>query len=272
TVVSGRCLPYGDGITFWPLHEVIRGLGGEESVMKLLAENDDGELVCSRLTGAGGSQETFWAVRRMCEIVARVRPLVLCFEDVHWAEPLFLDLIEYLLGWIRDAPVLIVCLARPEFFEVRPAWVAGSERSAALALQPLDGDEIGELLRLLGITGQATERIAEAAEGNPLYVEQMATMVQEGGYAPGMFTVPPTIQALLAARLDQLTESERAVVGSAAVAGKEFWRSAIVELADEDGRESVGSSLMSLVRKDFIRPHRSTLLADDAFRFSHALV
>src|SRR5262249_48868640 len=142
TVVSGRCLPYGDGITFWPLHEVIRGLGGEESVMKLLAENDDGELVCSRLTGAGGSQETFWAVRRMCEIVARVRPLVLCFEDVHWAEPLFLDLIEYLLGWIRDAPVLIVCLARPEFFEVRPAWVAGSERSAALALQPLDGDAI----------------------------------------------------------------------------------------------------------------------------------
>jgi class 3 adenylate cyclase/tetratricopeptide (TPR) repeat protein len=269
TVLRGRCLPYGDGITFWPLHDVIRDLGGESEVMRLLAQNDDGELICERLTGEPRSQELFWAVRRLCETLARTRPLILCFEDVHWAEPTFLDLIEYLAGWIRDAPVLLLCLARPEFLDERPAWLSGQENAASVTLSPLSRTEARMLLDALGVRGGSRIRIAEAAEGNPLYAEQMAAMVAEGG---SVDAIPPTIQALLAARLDRLTADERAVIECAAVCGKEFWRESVVELADERRRERVGPLLLSLVRKDLVRPHRSAARPDDAFRFGHVLI
>jgi class 3 adenylate cyclase/tetratricopeptide (TPR) repeat protein len=272
TFASGRCLPYGKGITFWPLQEAIRELGGEDGIKHRLARDDDADLVSSRLTGTGGSEEMFWAVRRLCESLSRERPLVLCFEDVHWAEPLFLDLIEYLFGWIRDAAVLIICLARPEFVEERPAWIADEERSASLTLKPLSAEETSQLLDTLGVTGVEREQITEAAEGHPLYIEQMAAMVEEGGYADGLFTVPPTIQALLAARLDRLTAMERGVIERAAVCGKEFWRGEVVELTPEEDREFVGATLMSLVRKDLIRPRRSAGRPDDAFRFGHVLI
>jgi class 3 adenylate cyclase/tetratricopeptide (TPR) repeat protein len=268
-VLTGRCLPYGDGITFWPLHEVIRELGGEENIMRLLAENEDAELVCERLTGEPGSQELFWAVRRLCETLAREQPLVICFEDVHWAEPTFLDLIEYLAGWTRDAPVLLLCIARPEFLDERPAWLSGQENAASLTLSPLSATESKRLVSALGVAGEPAKRIAEAAEGNPLYAEQMAAMVAEGG---AVETIPPTIQALLAARLDRLNPGERAVIEAAAVCGKEFWRDAVTALSDVDRRASIGSLLLSLVRKELIRPHRSTARPDDAFRFGHVLI
>jgi class 3 adenylate cyclase/tetratricopeptide (TPR) repeat protein len=268
-VLRGRCLPYGDGITFWPLHEVIRDLGGEDEVMRLLAGNDDADLVCERLTGEPGSQELFWAVRRLCETLARKKPLILCFEDVHWAEPTFLDLIQYLAGWIRDAPVFLLCLARPEFLDERPAWLSGQENAASVTLSPLSRTEARRLLNALGVPGGPRERIAEAADGNPLYAEQMAAMVAEGGPVDA---IPPTIQALLAARLDRLTADERAVIECAAVCGKEFWRESVAELADEQRRERVGPLLLSLVRKELVRPHRSSARPDDAFRFSHVLI
>ncbi len=268
-VLTGRCLPYGDGITFWPLHEVIRELGGEDSIMQLLAGNDDAELVCERLTGEPGSQELFWAVRRLCETLARERPLVLCFEDVHWAEPTFLDLIEYLAGWTRDAAVLLLCIARPEFLDERPAWLSGQENAASITLTPLSATESKKLVGALGVGGAPAKRIAEAAEGNPLYAEQMAAMVAEGG---AVETIPPTIQALLAARLDRLDADERAVIEAAAVCGREFWRDAVTTLTDAERRERVGSLLLSLVRKELIRPHRSTARPDDAFRFGHVLI
>ncbi len=276
-VVTGRCLPYGDGITFWPLTDMIRELGGEEGIRELVDGLDDGELIVQRLAvvsghEAVGSQETFWAVRRLCEAVAGRRPLVLCFEDVHWAEPTFLDLIEYLAGWIRDAPILLLCLARPEFLDERPSWLAGQENAASLTLAPLSVAESEELLEALGAGGDEGARIASAAEGNPLYAEQMAAMLAEGGYAEGMFAMPPTIQALLAARLDRLTPGKRAVIERAAVAGKEFWRAAVADLTPPAERGSVGASLMSLVRKDLVRPDRSAALPDDAFRFGHVLI
>jgi class 3 adenylate cyclase len=269
TVLRGRCLPYGDGITFWPLHDVIQELGGEANVMRLLAETEDGELVCERLLGEHGSQELFWAVRRLCETLARERPLVLCFEDVHWAEPTFLDLIEYLAGWIRDAPVFLVCLARPEFLDERPAWLSGQENAASVTLSPLSAAESKQLLDALGIAGASSARIAEAAEGNPLYAEQMAAMLAEGGDPTA---IPPTIQSLLAARLDRLTPEERATIERAAVCGKEFWREAVVALTPREERGNVGSVLMSLVRKELVRPHRSAVRPDDAFRFGHVLI
>jgi tetratricopeptide (TPR) repeat protein len=272
TVLSGRCLPYGEGITFWPLHEIIRELGGEKALMRLLADDEDAALVCERLTGTAGSHETFWAVRRLCETLARTRPLVLCFEDVHWAEPMLLDLIEYLVGWIRDAPVLLLCLARPDFTEHRPGWIAADGSGSSWSLRPLDGSEINQLLDELSIAGGARKSIAEAAEGNPLYVEQMAAMVAEGFDDDATFTAPPTIQALLAARLDRLSGGERAAIERAAVIGKEFSRSAVTDLTAADVQSQVGTHLMSLVRKDLIRPHRSALPADDGFRFAHVLV
>ena len=276
TVLVGRCLPYGDGITFWPLTEVLHDLGGDKRIAELLDDSAEAELVTARLRGSGDgagadSQETFWAVRKVCEALARERPLVLCFEDVHWAEPTFLDLIEYLAGWIRGAPMLLLCLARPEFIDDRPAWLTGQE-NAALSLSPLEPSESEELLDAHGIFGSARVRIAEAAEGNPLYAEQMAAMVVEGGYEEGLFTIPPTIQALLAARLDRLSSSERGAIERASVCGKEFWRDAVVALSPTEERPDVGRTLMSLVRKELIRPHRSTARPDDAFRFVHVLI
>jgi class 3 adenylate cyclase/tetratricopeptide (TPR) repeat protein len=277
TVLLGRCLPYGKGITFWPLTEVIRDAGGEEAIGRLFAEPGEAELVVQRLCGVTGrasvgSQETFWAVRKVCEMLARERPLVLCFEDLHWAEPTFLDLIEYLAGWIRDAPILLLCLARPEFLEERPAWLSAPDNAASLTLQPLSEAEAQELLGELGTADEARERIAEAAEGNPLYVEQMAAMVAEAGHPGAPLSMPPTIQALLAARLDRLFPLERRAIERAAVAGKEFWRDAIVELSPDTEKGEVGRILLSLHRKDLIRPHRSTARPDDAFRFAHVLI
>jgi tetratricopeptide (TPR) repeat protein len=211
----------------------------------------------------------FWAVRKVCEALAEERPLVLCFEDVHWAEPTFLDLIEYLAGWIRDAPVLLLCLARPEFLDERPAWLSGQENAASLTLSPLSTTESKQLLGALGVGGESGLRIAAAAEGNPLYAEQMAAMVAEGG---DVDTIPPTIHALLAARLDRLSPAERKAIECAAVAGKEFWRDAVVALSADDERAGEGSVLISLVRRELIRPERSTDRPDDAFRFAHVLI
>jgi class 3 adenylate cyclase/tetratricopeptide (TPR) repeat protein len=275
-IMVGRCLPYGEGITFWPLTEALQELGSDETIQELLGDTEERELVVERLCGVTGraqvgSQETFWAVRKVLEALARRQPLVVCFEDIHWAEPTFLDLIEYLAGWVRDAPMLLLCLARPEFLDERPSWLSGREDAGSLTLSPLSSGDSEALLDALGAPGEARAQIAEAAEGNPLYAEQMAAMVAEGGYADGLFTIPPTIQALLAARLDRLAPRERDTIERASVCGKEFWRDAIVDLAQNE-RDDVGAALMSLVRKELIRPHRSSARPDDAFRFAHVLI
>jgi class 3 adenylate cyclase/tetratricopeptide (TPR) repeat protein len=277
TILVGRCLPYGDGITFWPVTQILRDFGGDAAIEELVAATDDGELIAERLAGltghaAVGAQETFWAVRRVCEELARRQPLVLCFEDVHWAEPTLLDLVEYLAGWIHDVPMLLLCLARPEFLEERPQWLAAGDNAASLTLTPLSSAESEELLDVLGTGHTGRERIVSAAEGNPLYVEQMAAMVAEGGFAEGLFRVPPTIQTLLAARLDRLGADERVMLERAAVCGREFWRGAIVHLTPPEARDTVGPTLLSLVRKDLIKPGRLTRRADDSFRFAHTLV
>ena len=274
-VLSARCLPYGDGITFLPLIELIRSAGGEAAIMATVAAEADGALIVDRVCGALGtagapssSEETFWAIRRLLETLARVRPLVVCLEDVHWAEPTFLDLLEYIAGWSRDAPILLLCLARPDLLDQRPRW--GGE---AVALEPLTERESEALLDELAaewpIPPAARTEIAEAAEGNPLFVEQMVAMLAEAGEAAA---IPPTIQALLAARLDRLPPLERAVLERAAVVGKEFWRGAVTELSPTEDRAEVSAALLSLVRKELVRPERSAFLGDDGFRFRHALI
>jgi len=273
-ILTGRCLAYGDGITFWPLVEMIGSLGSDEGVGRLLGAAEDGELVAARVLGAVGANptapggETFWAVRRLFEELARERPLVVLVEDIHWAEPTLLDLLEYLAGWTHDAPVLLLCLARPDLLEARPGWL--THTGGGVVLDPLTDEQSRRLLDEIAqewpLDTAAREHITEAAEGNPLYLEQMAAMLAEGGPTDG---IPPTIHALLAARLDRLPPEERSVLECAAVAGKHFVRSALRRLLGETDESLVDKSLLSLARKDLLtaRPGR-----EDAYRFRHALI
>jgi class 3 adenylate cyclase/tetratricopeptide (TPR) repeat protein len=285
SILVGRCIPYGKGITYWPLRDLVRRAAGEltlERIEELLEGDPDANKIAGRVAGAIGiagstsaPEETMWAVRRLLEHLARERPLVIAFDDLQWAEPAFLDLIEYLLGWIVDAPILIVCLARPELLEQHPGWLASSPSASAIVLDPLSEAEAEALLELLSgeqeLTADLFLRITGAAEGNPLYVEQMLAMLTEDG-ASSDITIPPTIHALLAARLDRLEPEERAVIERASVIGKEFWRGAIAELTPVEERESAGARLMTLTRKEFIEPAISIFPDEDGFRFRHILI
>ena len=285
TVLTGRCLPYGEGITFWPLAEIVRQLAGEnprEVLPQLLAGEEDAELLAERIAGAIGpverasaGEETFWAVRRLFEAVARERPLVLVLEDMHWAEPTMLDLVEHVADWTRDAPILLLCLARPELLEQRPTWAGGKLNATSILLEPLSEVECDALIENLletRLEENVRVRIVEAAGGNPLFLEQMLAMVTEEGFAGGEPAVPPSIHALLAARLDRLDPDERAVLERASVIGKEFLYSAVVDLSPEHDRESVGAHLQMLVRRELIRPVRSPFAGENAFRFRHILI
>jgi class 3 adenylate cyclase/tetratricopeptide (TPR) repeat protein len=304
-VLHGRCLSYGEGISYWPIAEAVREAAGltenddEESIRRkvgpLIDDERDrpqvverlGELL-GRFAGVGATEETFWAVRTLLESVARRRPLVLILDDVHWAEPTLLDLIEHLADWTRDAPLLLLCVARQDLLEVRPGWGGGKSYATTLTLEPLNDTESRELMvNLLGqveLSAEVVDKIAAAAEGNPLFVEEMLGMLIDGGYierrdggwtATASLTrvsVPPTIQALLAARLDRLPVPERAVIERGAVEGKIFHRSAVAELAPESLRESVPEHLRALSRKELVRPDRSDFAGDEAFRFRHLLI
>ncbi|HEU5010385.1 MAG TPA: AAA family ATPase [Gaiellaceae bacterium] len=254
TVLTGRCLPYGEGITYWPLVEIFREGGAEDELAEALS--------------AVTAEDVFWSVRKAFERRARERPLALVVEDIHWAEPTLLDLLEHVVEWSRDAPLLLVCLARPDLLDARPTW-AGSSRAETLTLEPLsrgESDElIDELLHDSPIDDGTRDRIGDAAEGNPLFVEQLLAMLAEGGDPEH---VPPTIQALLAARLDSLPDEERAVLERASVVGLEFEWEALAQLAP-DQRRPAGTQLSALVRKELIRPHEAI---EDTFRFRHMLI
>jgi class 3 adenylate cyclase/tetratricopeptide (TPR) repeat protein len=305
TVLTGRCLPYGEGITFWPITEVVRQACGitdetsnEETRVLIAAATrgaDDGEVIAERVAevagfseATSGLRETFWGIRRFLEWQARDRPLALILDDLHWAEPTLLDLVEYLAGWGRDAPIFLLCLARPELLEARPSWPTGAVEAASIHLSPLtpvETDElIGNILEPALLEPKTRQRIAAAGEGNPLFVEELLRMLEDDGLLRqdgedwavagdlSAVKVPPTIQALLSARLDRLDPEERAVIGSAAIVGKEFWWGAVAELSPSDMRPRVGAHLQTLVRKELIRPDRSTLVGEDAFRFHHILI
>jgi tetratricopeptide (TPR) repeat protein len=215
------------------------------------------------------ADEIAWAFRKLLEESA---PVVCVFDDLHWAEPTFLDLVDHVADWSRDAPILLVSIARAELLDRRPTWAGGKLNATTVLLEPLSGDETDELIeRLLGdaeLDESLRVRIREAAEGNPLFVEQMLAMVAESG--DGEVVVPPTIQALLAARLDQLDPSERSVLERGSVEGKVFHRGGVEALAPEE--PAVESKLMALVRKELVRPDRTQLPGDDAFRFRHLLI
>jgi tetratricopeptide (TPR) repeat protein len=284
-VLVGRCLPYGEGITYWPLVEIVKQVAGEEPrgvISELLGEDESGEFVAEIVAAAVGASErtestdeTHWAVRRLLEALARERPLVVVLEDLHWAEPTFLDLLEYIAGFGVN-PILLLASARPELLEMRPAWAKVRPTSQLLLLEPLAEPEVDALIegRLEGgaLSERLRARVLELAEGNPLFVEQLLAMQAGGGDAEGELGVPPTLRALLAARIDRLEAGERAVLERAAVEGRGFHRGAVAELLPPPERAAVGALLLALVRGELIRPDRSEFADDDGYRFAHELI
>jgi class 3 adenylate cyclase/tetratricopeptide (TPR) repeat protein len=277
-VLRGRCLAYGEGITYFPLVEILEAIAADTDVSAFVSRDPEAQRTVNQVASAVGladepalsREETFHAVRRLFEAIARGRPLVLVFDDIHWAEPTFLDLVDHLVDWSRGASIFVLCMARPELLDSRPAWGGGKLNTTTTLLEPLSDDESDALMDNLlvdaSISDDLRQRIAATAEGNPLFVEQMLALIVEDG-ADGALEVPPTIQALLAARLEQLPTVERVAIERAAVVGKEFWRTALVELGGEP------SALPPLVRKELIRPHSSLLFpAEEAFRFRHLLI
>jgi class 3 adenylate cyclase/tetratricopeptide (TPR) repeat protein len=265
-VVGGRCLSYGEGMTYWPVVEVLKQLdalpsdpSAAASLRSLLGEVEQGT----------SADEIAWAFRKLLEEQASESPLVCVFDDIHWGEPTFLDLIEHVADLSRDAPILLLCMARPELLDKRPSWGGGKLNATAVLLEPLSTEETETLLTDFGsVDEQLKQKILETAEGNPLFVEEMLALVQAS--ASEQVTVPATIQALLAARLDQLDPHERAVLEHGAVEGRVFHRSALEALAPEE--RQLTARLVALVRKELVRPDRPQLPGDDAYRFRHLLI
>jgi hypothetical protein len=281
-VVVGRCLPYGEGITYWPLVEIVKELAGEEPqavISELLSEDERGELVAGAVGARerpGSIDETHWAVRRLLEAFAGPCPLVVVLEDLHWAEPTFLDLLEYVAAFSANAPILLLASARPELLEARPSWAKVRPTSELLLLEPLAEPEVETLIDARLQAGVLSERlrarVLEVAEGNPLFVEQLLAMQAGGGDGNGELGVPPSLQALLAARIDRLETGERAVLERAAVEGRSFHRGAVAGLLSPIEGAAVGSRLLALVRGELIRPDRSEFADEDGYRFVHVLI
>jgi class 3 adenylate cyclase len=282
TVVGGRCLSYGDGISYWPVTAAVKELLGSSPDDELAQLGFDPttaqalEPILGRQKLASSPEEISWAVRKLFEAAAARRPLLIVFDDLHWGEPVFLDLVEHIADFSRDAPILLLCMARPELLDRRSAWGGGKLNATNVLLEPLSPDETEELIeRLLSgaqLDSSLRERILESAGGNPFFVGEMLTMLAErtDGKRSAEIAVPPTIQALLASRLDQLDDAERRVLERGAVEGQVFHRGAVVALAPDEGQ--VDGRLMTLVRKDLVRPEQSLLAGDDAFRFRHLLI
>ena len=284
-VLEGHCLPYGKGITYWPLVEIVGRLDLDE----VLAGQPDGETVRERILEATGrvegrsrTGELYWAVRRLFETLARRRSLLVVLDDIQWAEPAFLDLIEYLAGWSRDAPILVCCLARTDLAELRPDWAG----TATIQLAPLPREDWGKLLEQLAgpLEPDAAEALGRATGGNPLFLEEMIRMLVEDGVlverdgrlvshaAVESLRVPATVQAVLGARLDRLEEEELAVLQLAAVMGQVFWWGAVADLTPADRASEVAGHLQTLVRKGLVRPDQRTFAGEDGFRFGHILI
>jgi class 3 adenylate cyclase/tetratricopeptide (TPR) repeat protein len=296
SVLSGRCLPYGEGVTYWPLAEMVKAAAGisdddplEEAFEKLRACCEEETVadvlglaagMLEALEGERSPQEIAWAARKVMETLGDVQPLVLVFEDIHWAEEPLLDLVEHLADRVR-APLLILCLARPDLLDFRPGWGGGRVRSTAIELEPLS-DEDSRLLvekllgQLAGSSGVAAptlpQEVLERTEGNPLFVEETIRMLIESGTSDGVVDrIPDSLQALIAARIDHLPAAEKILLQRAAVVGRVFWRGAIEYISpDVEGIDPLLDDL--LMREFLLREPRSSISGETAYRFKHFLI
>jgi class 3 adenylate cyclase/tetratricopeptide (TPR) repeat protein len=301
--LRGHCLSYGDGITFWPLAEVIRqaAMITDDDELDVAREKlhrlgppelkDAMDRVAAAIGLSGDTfpvQETFWGARRLVEVLAHERPLIVIVDDIHWAEPTFLDLLQYVTREAA-APLVLVCSSRPELLETHPEWGKDLERAHAVILEPLDEDESGRIVQnLLGTEAfdeRIRARITAAAEGNPLFVEQMLSMLIDDGILSrdesgawvatseiGSVIVPPSISALVTARLDRLGATERTVAERGAVIGLSFFRGAVEDLSPVEVRPSIGDALVTLVRKELVQERHAEFAGQPTYRFLHGLI
>jgi class 3 adenylate cyclase/tetratricopeptide (TPR) repeat protein len=280
-VVAGRCLPYGEGITYWPVAEIVRRLVNRPEVGAIAEAAGGGteaRAIAHRIArvvgmapGTVAVEEAHWAVRRLLEVRAAERPLVVVVDDLHWAEPTMLDLLEHVATFARGVPLLLVLLARPELLERRPGWGEDGGRGRRIPLGPLPhGDAallFAELATGTGIGRADAERVLATAEGNPFFLEQIVAL-----RAGGDTGTPASIHALLATRIDALPPTERAVVDRAAVEGRGFHRSALAELLPAAARGRLDTALEGLTRRQLIRPGQGELPGEAGYRFVHILV
>ncbi len=289
TVLIGRCLPYGEGVTYWPLAEMVKASSGitdddplDEAQRKLRACCEDEAVadllglavgVLEAVEGERSQQEIAWAARAWAEQLAEAQPLVLVFEDVHWGEEPLLELLEHLAASVREAPLMIVGLARPELLDIRPTWGGGRVRATTLELEPLQAEEsavlvealIGELELPLDIA-----TVLAKTEGNPLFMEETVRMLAERPRG-GTERIPDTLQALIAARIDRLPAASRVVLQRASVMGRIFMGGALSKLTPE--LEDVGDALDDLVVRDLVVGEaRATISGEHAYKFKHVLI
>jgi class 3 adenylate cyclase/tetratricopeptide (TPR) repeat protein len=290
TVLSGRSLPYGEGVTYWPLAEMVKCAAGivdddplDVAIEKLRSFCED-EVVADLLGLASGvleavqaersQQEIAWAAREWAQRLALEQPLVLIFEDIHWAEEPLLELIEHLVTWVREAPLLVISIARPELLDVRPGWGGGRVRATAIELEPLGPSESEELVDALvsdeGLSVEDRQAVLAKTEGNPLYLEETVRMLSEDG-ADGIGRIPDTLQALIAARIDRLAPDAKALLQRAAVIGRVFWEGALARLSPElDGLEQPLDDLR--LREFVLDEERSSIRGEKAYKFKHVLI
>lgn len=301
-ILRGRCLSYGEGITFWPLGEIIRAAAdirddddAERAYAKLATLAPDDTAVVERVgaaigltTGSFPLDDTFWAIRRVLERLARANPTVVYVEDIHWAETTLLELIEQVATLAESAPLLIVCSSRHELLEHHPDWGTKEERFLRLDLEPLSDNDseliVDHLLEGADLPRDLRGRIVRGAAGHPLFVEQLVSMLldegrlrREGGKwhlqaGDGLLAIPPTIAALLAARIDGLAADERIVLERGSVIGELFYLGAVRELSPESIRGLVGALLLGLSAKQLVAPGRETFASEETYRFRHVLI
>jgi class 3 adenylate cyclase/tetratricopeptide (TPR) repeat protein len=287
--VIGRCIPYGEGITYWPVAEIVRklaGAGTETAIATLAAKavsEEEAELIAVRLARVAGFEpgtvsgdEAQWALRKLLEGIASRRPLVVVIEDIHWAEPMFLDLVEHLATRFAEVPVLLVCLARLELLDERPSWTAmDGERATVMALEPLPPGVaeqlLDQLLRDVDLTAEERAQLLAAAEGNPFFLQQMAAMRTEA-HDDRALVVPPTIQAVLTARIDRLPADQREVLERGSIEGGTFHRGSLAALLADEAQPELEENLEELVRRGLIRRDRPDLENEEAYRFDHILI
>jgi class 3 adenylate cyclase/predicted ATPase len=266
-VVRGACLSYGEGITYWAVGQILRELAGIRDEHSAEEARARVEPRIAQLLGLSGgvstAEETTRAIERFLAAQAIERPLLVLADDVHWAEPALLELLAGLPAAIGDAPMLVVCLARPELLESRPEW------EVTVQLEPLGARDVDALLESLAAPAAVRARLAQAAAGNPLFAEELVAWVREGGDVDDL---PTSLNALLGARLDRLDAGARDALERGAVEGELFHRGAVVELSDPESRPSVPSQLEALAGKDLVRPAVASFASEAAFRFKHILV
>ena len=263
-ILIGRCVPYGEGVTYAPLVEIAGSSEmppGEEAVARARRALAD--------TALASPEETAWVFKQLLETLAERRPVVAVVDDLHWAEPLLMDALDYIVTLSVDHPILLLCLSRPDLFDTRPEWTAPRPHAVTVRLEPLTADQADALLatdEILAADPQKRREIVDAAAGVPLFVEQMAALRSDGEGG-----VPPTVRALLAARVDRLHAAERTLLERAAIQGEVFDRATVGALLGAHSELPVGSTLMGLIRREFVRPERSAE-GGERFRFSHALL